>query len=101
MGLYSDGFLRMIRNQIKIDHVIQVLRLDTRCGGKFLRFRCPLCHGFHAAANPKTNLGRCFDCEVNFNPIDLVMAATRRDFVEAVEFLKKHSDEVVSDGQRI
>lgn len=104
MGLYSDDFLRMIRNKIKIDQVICVLRLETRSSKKLVRFRCPLCHGFHTATNPKTNLARCFDCKRNYNPIDLVMAVSRCDFVDTVEFLKRlidSSPQVVGDGQRV
>jgi hypothetical protein len=90
MGSYTDGFLRRLRNDIDIDLVIKRLRLETRPSQKILRFRCPLCHGFHTATNPKTNLARCFDCRRNFNPIDLVMAVTARSFVETVELLKNH-----------
>ena len=90
MGSYTDDFLRMLRNQVKIDRLIDLLMLDTRQGNNLRRFRCPLCDRFHTATNPKTNLGRCFDCGENFNPIDLVMAAARYDFIETVEFLKKH-----------
>jgi hypothetical protein len=90
MGLYTDGFLRRLRNDIDIDLVINRLRLETRDSQKFLRFRCPVCHGFHTATNPKTNLARCFDCRRNFNPIDMVMAVTARNFVQTVEFLKNH-----------
>jgi hypothetical protein len=90
MGSYTDGFLRRLRNDIDIDLVIKRLRLETRSSQKIFRFRCPLCHGFHTATNPKTNLARCFDCRINFNPIDLVMAATARSFVQTVEFLKTH-----------
>ena len=90
MGSYTDGFLRRLRNEIDIDLVINRLRLETRAGKNILRFRCPLCHGFHTATNPKTNLARCFDCRRNFNPIDLVMAVSAYSFVETVEFLKNH-----------
>ena len=90
MGSYTDGFLRRLRNDIDIDLVIKRLRLETRSSQKIFRFRCPLCHGFHTATNPKTNLARCFDCRINFNPIDLVMAASARSFVQTVEFLKTH-----------
>jgi hypothetical protein len=90
MGSYTDGFLRRLRNDIDIDLVIKRLRLETRNSQKIFRFRCPLCHGFHTATNAKTNLARCFDCQRNFNPIDLVMAATARSFVQTVEFLKTH-----------
>jgi hypothetical protein len=90
MGSYTDGFLKRLRNDIDIDLVIKRLRLETRSSQKIFRFRCPLCHGFHTATNPRTNLGRCFECQKNFNPIDLVMAATACDFIETVEFLKTH-----------
>jgi hypothetical protein len=95
MGLYTDGFLTKLRNDIDIDLVISRLRLERRDSKKFLRFRCPVCHGFHTATNAKTNLARCFDCRRNFNPIDLVMAVTARNFVQTVEFLKNH----ISDSQ--
>jgi DNA primase len=95
MTAYTDGFLRRLRNDIDIDLVINRLRLETRSSKKFFRFRCPVCHGFHTATNPKTNLGRCFDCKINFNPIDMVMAVTARSFVETVEFLKNH----ITDSQ--
>jgi len=90
MGSYTDDFLRMLRNHVKIDRVIDLLMLDTRQGKDLRRFRCPLCDRFHTATNPKTNLGRCFECQKNFNPIDLVMAVTAYSFVETVEFLKNH-----------
>ena len=95
MGLYTAGFLTKLRNDIDIDLVISRLRLERRDSKKFLRFRCPVCHGFHTATNAKTNLARCFDCRRNFNPIDLVMAVTARNFVQTVEFLKNH----ISDSQ--
>ncbi len=102
--MYSDEYLRMIRNKIKIDQLICVLRLETRSSNKLVRFRCPLCHGFHTATKAKTNLARCFDCKRNFNPIDLVMAVSRYGFVDSVEFLKQLIDsscEVLGDGQRV
>ena len=95
MGSYTDNLLRRLRNDIAIDLVIKHLRLETRHSQKILRFRCPLCDGFHTATNSKTNLARCFDCRRNFNPIDLVMAATAQSFVETVEFLKNH----ITDNQ--
>ena len=90
MGSYTDGFLRRLSNEVDIDLVINRLRLERRESKNFLRFRCPVCHGFHTATNAKTNLARCFDCQRNFNHIDMVMAATARSFVQTVEFLKNH-----------
>lgn len=88
--------LRMVRNQIPIDAVItELLRLEIRHTETLLRFRCPLCSNFHTATNPKTNLARCFDCEKNFNPIDLVIEVTQCSFVEAVEHLRKSTNDLL------
>jgi hypothetical protein len=87
---YPASLLRTLRNRIPIDTVIvDMLRLDIRHSDTLLRFRCPLCAGFHTATTPKTNLARCFDCQKNFNPIDLIIAVTHCSFVDAVEQLKK------------
>lgn len=89
---YSVSLLRTLRNRIPIDAVIvDMLRMDIRPDETQLRFRCPLCGHFHTATNAKTNLARCFDCEKNFNPIDIVITATNCSFVDAVEWLKKKS----------
>lgn len=93
---YPDRLLRDLRNKIPIHHLItEMLRLDFRRKEPLLRFRCPLCHNFHTATHPKTNLARCFDCQKNFNPIDMVMAATQCGFVDAVELLKKNFKKLI------
>jgi hypothetical protein len=87
---YPSDFLRMLRNQISIEKLIlSLLNMEVKHTPNFLRFRCPLCHNYHTATNPNTNLARCFDCRQNFNPIDLVMAVGECSFVEAVEYLKE------------
>ena len=79
----------MLRNQIKIDEVIiDVLNLQVRNDHEILRFQCPLCGNFHTATNHETNLARCFDCKINFNPIDLVMTVGNCSFLDAVKILK-------------
>ena len=98
MGYFTGDFLRRLRNDINIDEVIGALRLETRRGADLLRFHCPLCSGFHTATNPATNLARCFDCKVNFNPIDLVMETTGCNFIDSVEFLKKRINAAKSQG---
>jgi DNA primase len=100
MGYFTDDFLRKLRNKVNINEVIGALRLETRRGTEtdLLRFHCPLCHGFHTGTNPKTNLARCFDCKVNFNPIDLVIATTGCNFIDSVEFLKKQIHVPKSEG---
>jgi hypothetical protein len=86
---YSEGFLRMLRNQIPIDEVIiDLLNLEVQNDYEMLRFRCPLCDNFHTATNHETNLARCFDCKKNFNPIDLVITVGNCGFVDAVKILK-------------
>ena len=87
---YPAQLLHTLRNQIPINAVItDILRLDLRRGDTLLRFRCPLCGNFHTATNPETNLARCFDCQKNFNPIDLVISVVKCSFVDAVELLKE------------
>lgn len=86
---FPPDFLRMLRNQVPIDTVITCfLNMEARNSHGLLRFRCPLCENFHTALNPQTNLARCFNCQENFNPIDMVMAAAQCSFIEAVQFLK-------------
>lgn len=88
---YSADYLRLLRNQIPIDALItDLLHLPAQNTANIFRFQCPLCHNFHTATNPKTNLARCFDCCINFNPIDLVMTVEKCGFLEAVNFLKNH-----------
>ena len=90
---YSADFLRMLRNQIPIDEVISnLLKLEVRNDYQILRFRCPLCDNFHTATNHQTNLARCFDCQKNFNPIDLVITVGKCNFLDAVQLLKDSFD---------
>jgi DNA primase len=85
---YSAELLRRLRNEIPIDWLIGYLRWPhKRRDGQFV-FVCPVCSESGSDVNPKTNLGRCFHCERNFNPIEFTMAAETVEFVEAVEFLK-------------
>jgi hypothetical protein len=86
---YPADFLRMLRNDIPIDEVIvDLLNLEVQNDRKTIRFRCPLCDNFHTAINHETNLARCFDCQKNFNPIDMVITVGNCGFVDAVKFLK-------------
>ena len=86
---YPADFLRMLRNDIPIDEVIvDLLNLEVQKDRKTIRFRCPLCYNFHTATNHNTNLARCFDCQKNFNPIDMVITVGNCGFVDAVKILK-------------
>lgn len=81
--------LRRLRNEIPITLVIaEFLKLPTKVSEGYFRFLCPLCSEFITATNPKTNLARCFLCEKNFNPIDMVMIVKQISFSKAVDYLK-------------
>jgi DNA primase len=87
---YSAQLLRTLRNDVDIRPLIaNVLEWPSKLSEGYFRFLCPLCSEFNCAVNPDTNLGRCFRCQVNFNPIDFLMATGDFTFVEAVEFLQQ------------
>ena len=84
----TKPYLRRLRNEIDVRLLAtDVLRLEHRYSEGRFRFLCPLCGEFNTAINPATNLGRCFCCQKNFNPIDLVIAVKHYDFLQAVDFL--------------
>jgi DNA primase len=85
---YSKAMLRSLRNDIPVTVLIeQFLKLPCKMSQGYFRFLCPICSEFVTATNPKTNLARCFRCEKNFNPIDLVMVVKNYPFKDAVEYL--------------
>ena len=85
---FSKEMLQRLRNAVPIAVLIaDFLHLPTKISEGYFRFLCPLCSEFLTATNPKTNLARCFHCEKNFNPIDIVMQVKRYNFKEAVEYL--------------
>ncbi len=87
---FTPEELYLLRNEICISQLIQEeLQLPSKISEGVFRFLCPVCNGFQTATNPVTNLARCFRCEKNFNPIDLVMAVRQWDFMESVFFLKQ------------
>lgn len=80
----------MLRNEIPIAILIcDLLKLENKVSEGYFRFLCPICSGFNTATNQKTNLARCFRCEKNFNPIDMVMQVKRIGFVDAAEYLNE------------
>lgn len=84
---FDDELLRRLRNEIPIDWLIRHLDWPhKRRDGRFC-FVCPRCSELETAIKRDTNLGRCFHCETNFNPIDFTIAVRDCDFVQAVEFL--------------
>lgn len=88
MRYLSAERLRTIRNQLPIESVIENLGLQVKRRGCRLAFLCPCCGTFHTTATPKQNLIRCFLCKRSFNPIDLVIAARRWTFFQAIAYLE-------------
>lgn len=88
---FSNDELAAIRNFVPFRKVLQdVLQIPNKEQEGFLRFLCPCCGEFRAAVHPVENLGRCFLCERNFNPIELVMAERKLGFVDTVRLLQRH-----------
>jgi len=79
--------LHHVRNNISIYGLIIALSIPFRIEEESYRFLCPLCKNGHTATSPQTNLARCFDCEKNFNTIDLVMMVRKTGFVDSVKRL--------------
>jgi len=88
---FSAAQLKRLRNDIDMNLLIQdELELPWKISEGHLRFLCPQCSQFNTATNPRTNLARCFRCQVNFNPIDIVMDVKRVDFLQAVKYLQHY-----------
>ena len=90
MSHFSQQQLHQLRNQLPINYLIQeILSMNSIYNGLW-RFQCPLCSEFNTATQEKTNLGRCFSCQKNFNTIDLVIYVKKFSFKQSVEFLLPH-----------
>ena len=86
---FSSQELYRLRNLIPIDVLIKKeLAIPSKISEGFFRFLCPLCNEFQTAVNPKTNLGRCFLCEKNFNTIDMVMVWNGIGFIDSAKYLQ-------------
>ena len=90
MTRLSDQHLWSLRNEVPIDDVIRKLDLPAKEVEGYFRFLCPSCSEFHTATHPRTNLARCFRCQQNYNPIDLVMIVRKASFLQAVRYLTRH-----------
>jgi hypothetical protein len=80
--------LRALRNNAPVLSIIFHLGIPTKMRQARVTFRCPLCGQFRTATSEVTNLARCFLCQQNFNPIDLVMAERAATFLEAVNYVE-------------
>jgi len=97
---FSKKELYFLRNEIPIHILIEKgLGIPAQVTDGTFRFLCPICNEFNTAINPATNLARCFNCEKNFNTIDLSMLIRSLDFVGAIRFLKDYQDNKI-DSQK-
>lgn len=88
MSTISAARLRWLRNKLPINDIIEELRVPSKTQEGIFRFLCPVCREYNTATNPKTNLARCFRCQRNYNPIDLVMEVNGLRFLDAVRLLE-------------
>jgi hypothetical protein len=87
---FSAEELRELRNLIPINTVIkELLSVPSKISEGYFRFLCPLCNEFQTSTNPSTNLARCYHCEKNFNPIDMVMAVKASQFIDSATYLQE------------
>jgi hypothetical protein len=85
---FSRQLLYRIRNEIPMATLLPQLDWPHKTRDGRLCLICPRCGEFLTVVNPRTNLARCFPCEVNFNTIDLTMSIKECDFVDAVHLLQ-------------
>jgi hypothetical protein len=85
---FSRQLLYRIRNEIPLAALLRQLQWPHKTRDGRLCLVCPRCREFLTIVNPRTNLARCFRCEVNFNTIDLTMSIIECDFVAAVHHLQ-------------
>jgi DNA primase len=85
---FPRQLLYRIRNEIPLPSLVVELQWPHKTRDGRFCLLCPRCGELIAVVNPRTNLARCFRCEVNFNTIDLTMSIKAYDFVEAVHFLE-------------
>ena len=69
---FPRQLLYRLRNEIPVAKLVPQLDWPHKHREGRFCFLCPRCGEFLTAVNPRTNLARCFACETNFNPIDLV-----------------------------
>lgn len=84
---FSNSLLRRLRNEIPWQCLLRQLDWPHKRREGQLAFLCPRCREYRSAVNPRTNLGRCFYCQTNFNPIEITMEVRECDFVTAVHSL--------------
>jgi len=81
--------LRILRNDIKLNKLMEAMNIHTKFTEGYWRFVCPKCSEMNTSVNPKNNLGRCFRCCINYNTIDIVMSYKGYDFRQTIGLLRE------------
>lgn len=76
-----------IRNRINLKSLASHLGIPMKIKDNQCWFVCPKCAKMKASFQKNQNLGRCWKCNIRYNPIELVMAHCNMNFKEAVVFL--------------
>ena len=87
--MIPGAHLRRLRNEVPFDRALDELGIPNKNSEDYRRFLCPACREFNTAVNPRTNLGRCFRCQRNYNVIELFMVADHLPFLEAVTCVER------------
>jgi hypothetical protein len=87
MSHFTPQQLVQVRNKISMFSLIYDILGLNRQFNRIWRFCCPLCQQYNTAIKKETNLARCFDCQRNFNTIDMVIYVKQFEFKQSVEFL--------------
>jgi len=87
MSDYSPEYLRRLRNEIPWSDLLDRLKWIHKIREGRLVFQCPRCRETLTAVNARTNLGRCFRCKANWNPIDFAMETWELEFKNAIVIL--------------
>ncbi|QVL30216.1 hypothetical protein KIH39_15350 [Telmatocola sphagniphila] len=93
--MIQPDLLRRIRNDLPMPVTIATLGTDgppSKMSEGYFRFLCPNCGEMRATVNPRNNLAHCFDCQKNFNNIDLLLTLDY-DFLTAVDLLERWLNE--------
>ena len=98
---FSANVLNRLRNEVPVRFIIDsLLQFPTKEVEGVYRFLCPLCGEFETKLNLPSNLGRCFRCRRNFNPIELIMAGKGLNFVESVTLLRQSEPLLNAEPER-
>ena len=93
---FTRELLFQVRNEIAVTELIKELKIPHHKEGENLIFNCPVCGQANTGVLVRKNLCRCFDCQRNFNTIDLVLLVTERKFKESIQYLTDYKRKLQS-----